>query len=93
MSDLDDLENLLIMRIFDCHETDTCSLLKEHYGVSDIVIMETANELAKAILWRYSIQPKISTHCPGSDDPRCKNQCTLDCSTDPPVIRDPDCFR
>lgn len=32
-------------------------------------------------------------YCPGSGDPRCKSGCTLDMSTDPPTIKDPDCFR
>ena len=58
MSDLDDLAKLITMRIFDCADTDTCSLLMDHYKVSDIVIIETADEIAKAILGKFSITRK-----------------------------------
>jgi hypothetical protein len=58
LSEVDDLSNLISLRIFDCADTDTCSVLMKHYGVSDIVILETATELAKTILGKYSITPK-----------------------------------
>lgn len=55
---LDDLEKLIYMRIFDCDDTDTCSLLMEHYKVSDVVIIETAGEIAKTILGKYQLLEK-----------------------------------
>lgn len=61
MTDIDDLSNLISMRIFDCDDTDTCGLLRDHYNVSDIVILETATEVAKTILWKYDITPRAVT--------------------------------
>lgn len=60
MSDVDDLSTLIGTRILDCADTDTCGLLRDHYNVSDIVILETATEVAKTILWKYTITPKAN---------------------------------
>ena len=62
MGDIDDLSKLIAMRIFDCNDTDTCALLMDHYKVPDIVILETATEIAKTILWKYSITPHPEVH-------------------------------
>lgn len=40
----------------------------------------------------HGVVVEVPEHCPGSDDPRCKSECTIDTSDNNRIV-DPDCFR